>query len=80
MLLAGAVVVVSYIAFAAYGAAIVVGFMAGRWLLRRAQPAWAEQPIVPLMLGLVLYVVVRAIPSKPSSSCLGSAHQTIVRQ
>jgi cytoskeletal protein CcmA (bactofilin family) len=61
-LLANAALVIGYIAFVGYVAAIVVAFMAGRWLLRKTQPAWAEQPIVPLALGLIVYVALTAIP------------------
>jgi cytoskeletal protein CcmA (bactofilin family) len=61
-LLIDAALVVGYIAFAGYVAAIVVAFMAGRWLLRKTQPAWAEQPIVPLAVGVLLYVILTAIP------------------
>lgn len=61
-LLANATLVIGYIAFAAYIAQIVVSYMAGRWLLQHTQPAWVEWPIVPLALGLVLYVILRAIP------------------
>jgi len=60
--LAGAGMVIGYIAFAAYLAEGIVAYMAGRWLLRRTQPAWAEQPVVPLVIGLVLYVLLSAIP------------------
>ena len=51
-----------YIAFVAYMAQIVVSCMAGRWLLQRTQPAWAERPIIPLVVGLILYVILTAIP------------------
>jgi cytoskeletal protein CcmA (bactofilin family) len=61
-LLLNAMLVTSYIAFVAYVAQIVVGYVAARWLLRRAQPAWAERQVVPLALGVLLYVVLRAIP------------------
>jgi hypothetical protein len=61
-LLINAALVISYIAFAGYIAAIVVAFMAGRWLLRKTQPAWAEQPIVPLVIGLIVYIILTAIP------------------
>jgi hypothetical protein len=54
--------ILSLIAFCAYIAEVVVGFVAGRWLLQRVQPAWAEQPLAPLALGIVLYVALRAIP------------------
>lgn len=61
-MLLDAVLVTGYIAFAAYIAQIVVGYMVARWLLRYVQPAWAERPVVPLVLGVLLYVVLRAIP------------------
>jgi cytoskeletal protein CcmA (bactofilin family) len=61
-LLINAALVISYIAFVGYVAAIIVAFMAGRWLLRKTQPAWAEQPIVPLVIGLLLYIALTAIP------------------
>jgi hypothetical protein len=54
--------VVGYIAFAVYVAEIIVGYLAGRWLLRRTQPAWAEQSVVPLVIGLALVVILRAVP------------------
>jgi cytoskeletal protein CcmA (bactofilin family) len=60
--LLGATMVTGYIAFVAYVAQIIVGYVAARWLLRRAQPSWAERPVVPLILGLALYVALRAIP------------------
>ncbi len=31
-------------------------------LLQRARPAWAERPVVPLVAGLLLYVILRSIP------------------
>jgi hypothetical protein len=61
-LVINAALVIGYIAFVGYVAAIVVAFMAGRWLLRKTQPAWAEQPIAPLALGLVIYIILTAIP------------------
>ncbi|HET9222673.1 MAG TPA: polymer-forming cytoskeletal protein [Roseiflexaceae bacterium] len=60
--LLSAVMVIGYIAFTAYVAEIIVGYMAGRWLLRRTQPSWAERSVVPLVVGVTLYVVVRALP------------------
>jgi cytoskeletal protein CcmA (bactofilin family) len=60
--LVGAGMVIGYIAFSAYLAEGIVAYAAGRWLLRRTRPAWAKQPVVPLVVGLVLYVVLRAIP------------------
>jgi cytoskeletal protein CcmA (bactofilin family) len=61
-LLANAALVLGYITFVGYVAAVVVALMAGRWLVQKAQPAWAELPLVPLAVGLVLYVALIAIP------------------
>ncbi|MBK9710866.1 MAG: polymer-forming cytoskeletal protein [Kouleothrix sp.] len=61
-ILLSAALVLGYVGFVAYMAEIIVSLMVGRWLLLRARPAWAERPLAPLVLGLVLYVVLRAIP------------------
>jgi hypothetical protein len=61
-LVINAALVIGYIAFVAYVDAAIVGFVAGRWLLRKTQPAWAEQPIVPLVIGLIVYIILTAIP------------------
>jgi hypothetical protein len=61
-LLLDAALVIGYVAFVGYVAAVIVAFMAGRWLLRKAQPAWAERPLPPLAVGLILYIVLTAIP------------------
>jgi cytoskeletal protein CcmA (bactofilin family) len=53
---------VGFITFAAYGAAVIVSLVVGRWLVALARPAWVEQPIVPLLVGLVAYSALRAIP------------------
>lgn len=65
-----AALAIGYIAFVSYVAQIIVGSMAGRWLLQRTQPAWAEQPIIPLVLGLILYVILAAIPWLGPLVCL----------
>ena len=57
-----AALVIGYVAFVGYVAAVIVAVMAGRWLMRKAQPAWAERPLLPLAVGLILYIVVTAIP------------------
>jgi cytoskeletal protein CcmA (bactofilin family) len=61
-LLFNGVAILGAIAFLAYIAEIVVGLLAGRWILRRLRPAWAEQPLAPMALGVVLYIALRAIP------------------
>lgn len=61
-LLADTTLVVAGITYAVYVAAIIVSLFAGRWLVTKVQPAWAERPFVPLLVGLVVYVALTAIP------------------
>jgi cytoskeletal protein CcmA (bactofilin family) len=50
------------IAYLSFVAQVVIAYMAGRWLLQKVQPAWAERPVVPLAVGLIVYVMLRAVP------------------
>jgi hypothetical protein len=50
------------IAYLSFVAQVVIAYMAGRWLLQKVQPAWAERPVVPLAVGLVVYIALRAVP------------------
>jgi cytoskeletal protein CcmA (bactofilin family) len=61
-MLANAALVIGYIGFVGYVAEIIIGYMAGRRLLQRTQPAWVEKPMAPLALGVILYVILSAIP------------------
>ena len=61
-LLSIATLVLGYIGFSVYVAQGIIAYVAGRWLLRRVLPAWAEHPAAGLALGLVLYVILNAIP------------------
>jgi len=61
-MLTDAALVIGYVAFAGYVAAIVVATTVGRWLVQRVQPSWSERPLVPLGVGLILYVGLTAIP------------------
>lgn len=54
--------ILGYIGFSVYVAEGVVAYTAGRWLLRRVLPAWAEHPAAMLGVGLVLYIVLSAVP------------------
>lgn len=47
----------------AYVVQIVVGFEAGRQILLRIRPSWVERPFAPLALGLLLLVVLTALPA-----------------
>jgi hypothetical protein len=45
-----------------YGSKLVVAYLVGDWILREASPQTTEKPIWPLLLGVLLYVIVRGIP------------------
>lgn len=55
-------VLTSFAVLVSYLVQIIVGFVAGRWLLGLAAPRWAEGRVAPLALGLALYVALRAVP------------------
>lgn len=57
-----ALLATGFMVAASYLAQTVVGYEAGRWLLQRFQPAWNENIFAPLVLGIVLYVLLAAIP------------------
>jgi cytoskeletal protein CcmA (bactofilin family) len=61
-LLSDAALVIGYIAFVGYIAVTIVAFVVGHWIIQHTQPAWAERPLVPLTLGLIIYVLLTAIP------------------
>jgi len=45
-----------------YVTKVVVSFLGGRLILARLQPDWAEGRIWPLVVGVVLFIVITAIP------------------
>ena len=45
-----------------YGSKLVVSYMVGRLLLKWLAPKYAEQPIWPMLLGVMIYTFLRAIP------------------
>ncbi|MDQ3795811.1 MAG: polymer-forming cytoskeletal protein [Actinomycetota bacterium] len=57
-----AVLVVAFLISVFYLAPVVVGFLGGRMLLGRFQPDRASGRVLPLVIGIVLYVILRAIP------------------
>jgi hypothetical protein len=40
----------------------IVGYWIGYWILSRVQPAWAETPVWPTLLGVAIAVLLTAIP------------------
>ena len=46
----------------AYVTKIVVSFLGGRLILARLKPDWADGRIWPLVVGLVVFVIITAVP------------------
>ena len=61
-LLIEAVLVVAFLISVFYLAPVVVSFLGGRMLLGRFQPEGAAGRVLPLVVGVLLYVVLWAIP------------------
>jgi hypothetical protein len=51
-----------FILVVTYGSKLIVSFFAGKWILEKLAPTAAESKIWPLLLGVVIYVILRAIP------------------
>jgi cytoskeletal protein CcmA (bactofilin family) len=61
-LLLNAALVVSALAYMAYGAVVVVSYLAGRWILGKVRTTGTEEISASLLLGLILYVGLTAVP------------------
>ncbi len=51
-----------FVLLVTYGSKLVIAFWAGKWSLEKTFPQYAESKIWPLVLGVVIYVLLRAIP------------------
>jgi cytoskeletal protein CcmA (bactofilin family) len=60
--LTDAVLVVTFLISVFYLAPVVVSFLGGRMLLGRFQPEREAGRVLPLVVGVLLYVILRAIP------------------
>ena len=60
--LTDAVLAVAFLISIYYLAPVVVSFLGGRMLLGQFQPDRAAGRVLPLVIGIVLYVILRAIP------------------
>jgi hypothetical protein len=60
--LTDAVLVVAFLISVFYLAPVVVSFLGGRILLGQFQPDRASGRVLPLVIGILLYVILRAIP------------------
>ena len=56
------VVMAVFVLLVTYGSKLVVAFWGGKWILSKLAPQAAESKAWPLVLGVVLYVLLRAIP------------------
>jgi cytoskeletal protein CcmA (bactofilin family) len=61
-LLAEVVLVLAFWIFTNYLAQIVVSFLAGLLLVEAVRPGRGSRRVLPLVVGLILYVILRAIP------------------
>jgi cytoskeletal protein CcmA (bactofilin family) len=57
-----AALIVAFIVLASFIVQAAMAFLGGRWLLTRGWPERAGGRVIPLLVGLVLYVLVTAIP------------------
>jgi len=57
-----ATIIVSFLIAVAYITKIVVSFLVGRMILQRIREPWGAGRVWPLVLGVVLFAVLRAIP------------------
>ena len=61
-LLGEATLITTAIAFTSFVAQAMASYLGGRWLLERIQPQWAAHRVIPMLVGLVIFVAITAIP------------------
>jgi len=61
-LLTNATIIVGFLITAGYVTKIVFSFLVGRMILERIREPWGTGRVWPLVLGVVLFAIVRAIP------------------
>jgi cytoskeletal protein CcmA (bactofilin family) len=52
----------AFLVAVSYLSKIVVSYLAGKFILSRVQPSWAEKPYLPFILGVVIFAILVAIP------------------
>ncbi len=62
MFLSEVALVLAFLISTSYLAQIIVSFLTGRLLLGRIESNQAAGRVLPLVIGLILYVILRAIP------------------
>lgn len=53
---------------AIYGSKLVVASMVGRWIFQRLRPGYSGHPYWPLLVGVLIYILLSAIPILPLHS------------
>lgn len=61
-LLINAALAIGALAYMVYGAVIVISYLAGRWILGKVRTTDTEQFSASLLLGLIIYVALTAVP------------------
>jgi len=51
-----------FVLLISYGSKLVIAFWGGKWTLEKLFPQYAESKVWPLVLGVLIYVLIRAIP------------------
>ncbi len=51
-----------FVLLVTYGSKLVIAFWGGKWTLEKLFPQYAESKVWPLVLGVLIYVFLRAIP------------------
>ena len=61
-LLAGGGLTYAFAMAVTYISKILVSYLAGRWILTKIKPDWAAKAALPLILGVVIFAILVAIP------------------
>jgi len=51
-----------FVLLVTYGSKLIIAFWGGKWILEKLFPQYAETKVWPLVLGVLIYVFLRAIP------------------
>lgn len=54
--------VLTFVVLAVYVSKVVVAYLGGRLILARIKPAWAEKRVAPLLVGVLVLVLLGALP------------------
>ena len=52
----------AFVLLTGYIAEAVLSYLGGRWLLQRTRPDWIENRAIPLVIGLIVFTILTAVP------------------